>query len=726
MSSHSEEEAPVGFGDIFESLRELPDLPHGKPRALFGHIYMPQYRSEQNFLDQIRLSLPVDRRTTRFFIIGSDEDADEGEMSDSELAPVRMTIAEFLDVLKNNLRPPGSFMAWRPAPGPDAWQTKSVLPRRAVFLFQVDFFITAECALAVTLLMDWALTVSSHEGFSDIRFLTLSSHTDISFLEELLWKQGAVPLLTFPLSDENDPMLDNDISDARSLEQIAQELAGIVKKSDKTTRLILSFDETIQTHLQCLMGSDEMRSLVKVQSILPNWPQALMELRSIGDVANTELATLVTLCGQIPVRPKPIQGFQEIHVVLGHRDFYTPSWDNKTRQVLTYPRLTSKEYRELQLWWTYNPDASVTVYHCENTIDEFIAKGGDSPYIVEGAHMGAFVASAIDLERYSMSSKRIINSFIRNPLAAKDTIDMLTAQGLVSNNRLALEDQEAAVFRSVLRQVEYDYRLAMFLALDSEPIPRLVKVQVATVLALGSCHSLSKGDNTRPLALETIFKCCHGYGSSLAKQGTTWFNLGLAKYWLDRESRGVKTSSEIDGIVDLCAFSIDRLRTCTDDILQIFNSAGIEIDTKHNVSLERRELTSHEQWQIHCHLFRAYMHQVTFCRNPTSDPSERGPRIRLFRSNADCSLKKTFRAWQPDFKSLLGASDDNMVLGVSHNLVRLSKSHVEIEDWTMIPANVVAFWETETGLSLQATTASRVQHCPDNMDEITGTCSMSS
>ncbi|KAL3593430.1 hypothetical protein FPOAC2_07726 [Fusarium poae] len=95
-------------------------------------------------------------------------------------------------------------------------------------------------------------------------------------------------------------------------------------------------------------------------------------------------------------------------------------------------------------------------------MEEFIENGGHSLFLMEGAHMGAFIVSAIHLGQYGLSPDFIIGTFIRNPSIIREMKHMLTMQGLLSDGGLALKDQVADVFHSMLPLVQYNYRVTCF------------------------------------------------------------------------------------------------------------------------------------------------------------------------------------------------------------------------------------------------------------------------
>ncbi|UZP40673.1 hypothetical protein NXS19_008489 [Fusarium pseudograminearum] len=678
-SARSSEEAHPNLGEMLESLRELPNVPSGQPRALFGHIHIPAYRSQQSILDKVCLSVPVDRKKTRLFLIGGDEPSPDGDnLSEGELAPVRMTMVYLLRVLRANLRPPGSMRRpWRSTPC--AWVDNFILPRDAVFLLQLDLNVSTECALALTLMVEWALSISRDEYFTNIRVLTMSSQADVNFLPQLLrMKDCALSVLNFDLSSRQDPMAANAVSDAHSPELIAQELASAIRRRDESARLIISFDSSIEDHLVNALDDDELDRLDFFIIFAEN-DECIADLLMVESLATAGTTTFVTILGHVPVRPEPTKVFDEVHVVFGLSDNLAPAWDDKT---------------------------------CQNTSEEFMTEGTDSVRLVEGSHLGAFVASTLDLERYGMSSESIINCFVRCPMAVKEMKHMMTTQGLVSNNSLALSDLEVKSFLNVLHLVRYDYRLAMFLALDSSPTVRLVKAQFAAVVVADRLYRLvlTNGVHTRDAAIATVFNCFHGYGRSLAKQGSTWLRLGLAKHSIFRRARRITLmQGPLDGIVDISEEASDKVRVCAAEILEELAALGMDIPANAAVPWERQEMTADEQCQIHWHLLRAYMHQVTLCRNPDSQADDGNPAINLVKSRTPCSLASGISAELLDIKSLIEASKAEMVYGISHHLTRVSHDKVEMGDWLMIPSDVIESWETDTGLSLQTVVSSRAQ-----------------
>ncbi|KAM0233200.1 hypothetical protein ACHAPO_007279 [Fusarium lateritium] len=699
-------------------LCEFPDFKQGQPRALFGHITIPPFRG-RNILDQIRLAFPVDPKTTRFFLVGSDEDPSD-EVGEGELAPERLDFGTLVELLRANMESPDIDHTWCRRGYYTRFNLSTNhlrLPRDVVFLLQLDPQFSAECALALALIVDWALSISSDERLAKIRVITLSPYSNFIYLHRLLLHETTVAVFDIDLSTLEDPVGSCDFSGEQTTERIVERLVAVTRRPDKSARLIVSFDDSIQGLIRQRLDKIEWEA-IEVDTFYYNdkWSDAMMS--AIENLSRPGGTVLVTIYGQLSVRPRPILAFSEVHVVLGHTDNWSPAWDNKTLQVIPYPHLTSRQDRQSQLWWAYHPKRQVTVYNCREGPDAFVFQGGKSIHLMQGAHFGAFIASMIDFSQYGLKSDVIIERLIPSPLIVKEMIGMLTVQGLVANGRLTLSDQEAKVFHKVMPVVRYDYRLAMFLALDSDPTPRRVKAQFAAAVLIGNENFCGYPEGkTRAVVIETVFKCCHGYGSNLAKQGSTWLDLGLAKYGLERQYSLFPMPDSMNGAVDICMQTAEAWRQQTGQILERFHSTGIDISINTDCSREREELTAHEQWQIHYGLFRSFMYQVTLCRNPSAEGGG-SPNIRLFRSNTSCTLFHTVPTKFIDIKSLLEASCSKMILGISYSLTRSSPSNVEIRDWVMIPANVIAFWENETGLKLQTAILPSVDHEKSNDNEV--------
>ncbi|EKJ75740.1 hypothetical protein FPSE_03920 [Fusarium pseudograminearum CS3096] len=254
----------------------------------------------------------------------------------------------------------------------------------------------------------------------------------------------------------------------------------------------------------------------------------------------------------------------------------------------------------------------------------------------------------------------------------------------------------------------------MFLALDSSPTVRLIKAQFAAVVVAGPLYrlTLTNGVHTRAAAIEIVFNCFHGYRRSLARHGSSWLRLGLAKYSIFRQARRITLmQGPLDGIVDISEEASDKVRVCVAEILKELAALGMDIPANAAVPWERQEMTADEQCQIYWHLLRAYMHQVTLCRNPPSDcEAEHGnPAINLLKSGTPCSLASDISAELLNIKSLIETSKAEMVYGISHRLTRVSHDKVDMGDWLMIPSDVIESWETDTGLSLQTVVSSRAQ-----------------
>ncbi|KAM0233191.1 hypothetical protein ACHAPO_007270 [Fusarium lateritium] len=675
----------------------------GQPPAKFGHIKIsPNRLPDRSFISTVINEFPADRKVTRFFVIGGDEPL---RLHAGGLAPVEMTFAEFLQVLRENIRAIEDYVFWQLSMAPDTWHEDKVLPENAVVLLQLDAHVSAECALALTLAVHWAVYHSTYPG-AKVRLLTLSTGHGHNFLSQLLKIMNSeLPVSKLDMSGAwgTNPMASNAVSSATTAGSIAQELAKVVRQSDGTSRLILSFDDSLEKRLGDLLTDDEDTHL-DVFTTTYGDPQDLEQIDSKSKAGRTVLCTVL---GQSRVRPTTIQSYDQVHLVLGHTDKTTPAYDHTTHQILVYPHRTAQQDRSSQLWWAYHREQSVTVYSCRDTPATFVDQGGESVLLVEGAHLGALITSSIALQRYCIASDKVISCFVRYPLIVEDMIDIMTTQGLLSRRSLALADNETKVFLGVLPLVGYDYHLAMLLALDSLPTVRRTKAQFAAVLMSGSFCKVVNSGNMRGRNVQKVFESCLGCGRSLAMQGSTWLSLGLAKYFLNQLTQRRQTTGAVDGIINFSASGTVCMERLTKKILRIYTSVEAQVSFT-DMSSEQEDLTEYEKWQFHSQLFRAYLPRVTVCHYP--DNREDNLVFLLYRSMTPCDFNH--RGHMPitliDLDSLIEKFGNDMVFGISHYMKR-SSSVVELQDWVMIPAEVICHWLRQHGnISLDMAAMSKV------------------
>ncbi|KAI1059047.1 hypothetical protein LB507_004062 [Fusarium sp. FIESC RH6] len=706
---------PTEIRDALETFFE-DDLRHaeGDTGPLFGHIAMPLYRLP-GLPQAIYDLLPADRTDTSFIFVNFDE-TETLAAEDGDLPIENLSFDEFMVILRKNIRPErGPFPWWEPV-YIDDWLQKKILPVKAVVVMQLSPQISAECALALTCVVEWACAEFPFER--DIRVVTVSSPIGQDILFDLASQRQDDPLV--PVCDiqslcPHDPTRHCRIHDCRPLEQIYEALQDVVKEPTRHARLILSFDERIDDHLSHPMGGEDDESFERFHVFASDVPSHIFQL---SERARPGKTIVTTVFGHFDHLPLMMGAFQELHLVLGRIDTHTPAWDNKSQQVLPYPHWTSKQDRMSQLWWAYQPEGvAVTIYSVKYTPQDFVNNGVGHVCLVQGAHLGGYIVAAVDLMSFGIGSNETIDLFIQNPSVVEVIKTRLTRQTLISSDRLNMSFTEAAVFWDVLPKFNHDYRLAMVYALDCNPAVRRFKAYFIAILISGAPCQFKDADITRE-DVQAIFSASRGYGSSLVRYGTTWVTIGLVKL-LYAIAMAPRDFDQLTGIVKFFAPTVKVVRNSYGHLLYGFQQHKLHSDPLPFETAED-DLSKDDMIRFQTDLFLAYMHQATLCHRPTERYD--GNHELEFKSLA--SMQSCGFSLGTGVMSLL--FDPNRVsremghegwYGISHKLSRSSGS-LAFHDWVVIPAEVVALWSEETGLA-PSDLASTVVQQSTNAIEVT-------
>ncbi|CAG7565826.1 unnamed protein product [Fusarium equiseti] len=699
-------------------LQEDLQRAEGDSGPLFGHIAMPPFQL-QGVPEVIFDLVPVDR-TKAFFIHVSVEEAKMPDVEDGQLPIENFTFAGFLDVLRMNIqkgRGDGAPAEWQHAWNYiKSWPERRMLPLQAVVVMQLNSQVSADCALALTCAVDWACAESGIKR--DIRLITISSPIGPDLLLNLVvQRQGEayVALCDIASLVKREATAGCDVFDGHSPEQTAKRLRDVIKRPNDNARLILSFDETIEDHLIPLLSKEECESVHQVD-LFPSSESSTMS-KVCGNVKAGK-TTLVTVLGQFEHLPLSISVFQELHLILGRVDSKTPAWDNISRQVLAYPHWTSKQDRLSQTWWACQPEGvAVVVYSDRYSPPAFVDEGVNHVRLVQGAHLSGYIAAALDLMSMGIGSEETIRLFVQYPLIIEDIKARLAMQGLISTGGLNLSETGARLFRRLLPKVNYDHRLAMLLALDSNEAVRRVKAQfVAVLMSEPSCRFIE--EKPEDVDVKTATNCCRGSVRSLASQGTTWAALGLIKYNFAVAS-DPKGRNRLSTIIDFNDEAVQAVCDVSDDLLETFLAFDIDIDND-SMASERDELNEAEKLQLHKDLFRVYMHQIVFFSYQSgSDGRSHVPEFMSLTSMQPCSFSESLPILDAliDADGLTRATGFKTLFGISHTLSRTS-GPLAFNDWVLIPDEVVDEWSVDTGLSHRNLVSTFV-HQQSNSTEVT-------
>ncbi|KAM0336310.1 hypothetical protein ACHAPQ_004242 [Fusarium lateritium] len=666
----------------------------------FAHIKMPHTR-KPNFECKVITSFPGDDGI--FLLVTSNEDVGARKLSTSNLERPTFTISFFqlLKLLETSRMPiPGSQGAWDMSLSGAEAIAANILPKDATVLFFVDSSMPAECALALHGILQWALDQFEYPDGS-IRILTMSSADHGRLVSDLICLR--YPEFNLPELYQSTELPDFETPTCNDDEAIVADICDAIMKHAGTSQLVISFgDESFNSML-----NDEMTKvrggMVKRFDIANRMGCEVLDLvKSVPiECANLDAIfdTTFQLClpGDFPLVPPVFENYGLICLVADGRLPHRQAWHRNTRQIIGFNRYASKQQRLQQICWLQQESPEKRFYSRNESFSDFSKGGYHHHQMVEDTHLGGFIASVYDREFWGIDIFRTLNCFIRCPARLDQTTRRLKTNGILSKGRFGLAGSEADVFRAILPLVEYDYRLALFGCLDSNPVVRGVKLEAISVLMMGVRDIIQVKDET---FLETLLDddelfqkligACMGPSRCLANSGLIWLVLGLWKRYSLSELT-VNSSPEqadvtrwLDEHLQPLGKSVNDVKAHREGLYKAVIGAGVSArDHLHY------ELSEAEQFKIHTHLFHAYMFQLTLVR-----PGEEGY-VTHFIYSAMMEVHKTRGAFNLnlliDEPTFLESEQAEGIVGISHSMTKVGDK-IFFEDWTWVPLEVIATW----------------------------------
>ncbi|KAF5967315.1 hypothetical protein FCOIX_12026 [Fusarium coicis] len=304
--------------------------------------------------------------------------------------------------------------------------------------------------------------------------------------------------------------------------------------------------------LECMRDKPEWRRLVSFNAGFPMALETKMtrEDRKLVKTLHMDAATTVqplaevraggfktyflTIRGELSTLPPILDGYDEIHVIPGSSNAFRTDWDEFRCQMVVSSYPASREDRQLQMWWIRQDSTPSRFIYPGQAPQALINAGGSRLRLVESAELG------------------------------------------------------------VLPAFGFDHSLALLAALDSGPLVRRVKVQLACMLKLGSVNRISvHGDQfNKPESRKQILDGCHGAGRSLANRGAMWLGLGLIKNHLrNAELKGGydKSADDLKKFVTIKQQDALKFNTEVRKVLLLLPQNGISVDDSEPVAeLSRR------------------------------------------------------------------------------------------------------------------------------------------
>ncbi|KAH7262920.1 hypothetical protein BKA59DRAFT_505939 [Fusarium tricinctum] len=678
---------------------------HPKSEARFGHIQIPPYRIG-GLLETMRQHFQTSKSHMPFFVIP------DGEMKigaglnleNDEFPSELMSFTKLLSVLRNN-RSPSDYDDWKVGYGVEDWNAGEVLPRRSIFVLQLDPAVPADCALALIGLVNWTLWVNRLDQNNRVQLLTISAEKDSDFLSRLVSVAAPgtqVVNLDLAVHGEQDPQSGAIVYDTIDNAGKVANIVASIRNNPEVSRVIVTFDKGFYDELRTGLGDgsghgEEIHCLSGDVSNLTN-------LRT-GEVADGK-PLLIMIDGELPILPLELPSFDELYLVLSDGKVTGPPlWDNATAQIVMRPRNTSRDDRRLQIWWARQP--SIRDRHIFATgrgLPAVMENSYVRKRLVENSQLGGFIAAVIDMSSWGVNSSKAITCFARFARQVDDMRRRLTIQAVITNkgpplpedefNRplpaLALSEEEANVFRGVLSLVDYDHRLALLVALEAEPGARSTKVEIAAILKHGPgklVGRLPSSGKREQRNIERMLQGCQDVNQALSSTGSIWFTLGQFRRARLRHDDG---SDDLHNLVYINQPLVTDVDTLIEEINSVLRKAGVDFRDRNTDSLA---IGQEEECQVQRDLARAYIYQLAVSHFP--GPGQR--MVHRFLSTMNpCILARDPKSVMSiiDFYTLI--SQDEAVFGICHGISSLgTEDSILSKDWTWIPGQVVANWRYE-------------------------------
>ncbi|CCT70941.1 uncharacterized protein FFUJ_09032 [Fusarium fujikuroi IMI 58289] len=671
------------------------DAAEGEPAARFAHIQMPPYRLGKEGLmnlinNEVIHSSFAEKAGMNLFVVPESEKSDQFGAEHDVVSSQTLTFSALLDALRITRQASGSDLGWGYNLMGDAeadFRVRNILPLSVVLVLQLDPEMSADCALSLIGIVQWALFVSTVVPFSNIRVLTVSVDEDANFLSKLVHFSAPdieVASMNLAAHGEQNPDHGSVVFKSHSIELCVEKIRESLESNKDRRLLVLSFDADITKPLIQKLGSDD-KARFKIITAGTAPPDV--------NAVPAEKSLILRFPKPVSFLPLEFQGFDELHVFLSSKTHMAQAWDNISCQVIEYSRPLSREDRRLQYWWARQPSMQHKyLYFNEPALSLFLEAGGSRARLVETSQLGGFIAAVMDIMSWGFHVDKVLNLFIRKPLEVQEMRTRLQVQGLINPTGLALIDSEASVFRRLLSTFRYDYRLSMFVALDSDAQVRRVKLELATMqnLWVANMISIKPGITTTNKLSAELFEGCLGLSSSLARRGVLWLNLGLLKQHL----------SNPDKFKDYLVFN-PRAKVVDRQVAQMLKllPGQSESNDQRSMSEEVAVLSAEQERVLQKHLLRAFLYQLTLTYYPKVNGTRNGSNgfcHNLVSSMAKCDIEMLNTLTLINFKALYKKEGSEVAFGICHGLFRPDESRrVSCKDWTLIPAETVHEWLSE-------------------------------
>lgn len=592
---------------------------------------------------------------------------------------------------------------WKQVEDADEWESSLMLPKQVFVVFSIDPYMSADCALALTGLVQWACDISETQ-FASIRVLTTSNLFGNNLLSELVSIRSSYPVAHYEIPIPRHvfaiPEYAVDNSHGNAMYNSIENRVLARDEDDGHAILFvppLTRKDVFPTITQSLSHNTLLLKHVNDTGPIMKWRLTLQSNQTLQD----NPATVIEVDAEHPI-PSFLDGYSHVQVVLGRRCMRL-LFDKDVKQVVyTETALTQTEFNDMQ-WWAYQPDIhpdNIVIYPGSDGLAASEGAPVYRPLHVDNDQAGGFVAGVYAMSHWGIQVDRVLEAFVKSAGIASEMKARLRRVGIIHpvTPKLCLGDAQESVFKAVLHLVRYDHRIAHFIALkSSNPEVRRLKVQVAVLMVLAKDWPLE--------SLDTARLRVRGWGvlKYALHWGDLWQNLGLWKYvsasCQDFETIEVSDTFMVSGgdgntvVRAKGAFIFRQITTAFETILNGMAEYPDVHLPPHRIRDEVGDLDMHQMVQLLRHLVCAYNYQVTQSCLARDDEGNTYIKHVIISSSSrlGARLELSGRLNPLPLEAFIELQKDGLVYGVCTQL-RLEGETLMGDHWTYIPQELAVEW----------------------------------
>ncbi|KAG5791031.1 hypothetical protein H9Q69_009909 [Fusarium xylarioides] len=640
----------------------------------FAHVKIDlRYGSDQHVWGTV-LGAACGQSSARVWVVGPDTQTDIATLAWDQVNSLKTlkefaytaTFQEFSRFLHSSRKMEGQKAK--------AWRFDKDRPQTV--LLYVDPLMSAECAIAMVETVHWVTDISYA---TPVRVITVSNAALPDSLKRLIRHYGHRNIRRFTFDGPEETL-----EQARAMDMVYEEAKEQIVICYSPWEWIRDLPVDNKGLIQRMAGENSLKDRLKGLEIIPSRDIRSYEPKQVDKKKYVVTGKEGCIILQIPPGYRPpsrLDGFEQIHLCLSAFRQQT-IFDPHTERLARMRLLTSQEERREQVslaFRTSNVPFRVAMYCDEGTVDNFVESGAPERRLkICNEHAPGFLLSLVILMDWEIDILKIISCFFsteqqrstvntlrwrflyqhvaRYVAEDSDDEDAYTAEEDGIFNSLGdLIDTRTHIVRQLLPILDFDYRLAVFLARPTESDKVFkVKLQLAAILTVGIDKLFNfrhRGTMSHEEYRDSIIEACQGWSWPLAHTGSMWLAVGLWKHGA----------------------------TIVGD-----NDSNTTMTDSNEVGIPGTEIQQHLVW--------AYIHEIVETRKLPAGKivHQLGEGSREPRDDF-CVTLPPWAFDGTDYGNLLeedGSYHDDMecIMGVFHGMSReFGMSNLYLDDWTYIP-----------------------------------------